>query len=111
MPAANASELPAAAAPATKVPRKAYVVMLAGVLSNFSIGILYTWSNIRDVLEGYGEWAVSQLTIPFWIGGLTFAILLIVAGSLQDRFGPRPVMLAGICMVGGSRSEGERIGA
>lgn len=100
MPAANVDQ-PTAGSPATKVPRKAYVVLLAGVLSNFSVGILYTWSNIRDVLEGYEEWAVSQLTIPFSVGGLTFAILLIVAGSLQDRLGPRRVMLAGICMVGG----------
>ena len=84
-----------------RVPRRGYVVLLAGLLSNVSVGILYTWSNIRDALEGYEEWAVSQLTIPFSIGGLTFALLLIVAGSLQDRFGPRPVMVAGILMVGG----------
>lgn len=91
-----------AAAPAPqRVPRRGYVVLLAGLLSNFSVGILYTWSNIRDRLEGYEEWAVSQLTIPFSIGGLTFALLLIVAGALQDRYGPRPVMVAGIVMVGG----------
>jgi len=84
-----------------RVPRRGYVVLLAGLLSNFSVGILYTWSNIRDALEGYEEWAVSQLTIPFSIGGLTFALLLIVAGALQDRFGPRPIMVAGILMVGG----------
>jgi MFS transporter, OFA family, oxalate/formate antiporter len=87
--------------PAARVPRRGYVVLLAGLLSNFSVGILYTWSNIRDTLEGYEEWAVSQLTIPFSIGGLTFAVLLIVAGTLQDRYGPRPVMLAGTVMVGG----------
>ena len=84
-----------------RVPRRGYVVLLAGLLSNFSVGILYTWSNIRDALEGYEQWAVSQLTLPFSIGGLTFALLLIVAGALQDRYGPRPVMVAGILMVGG----------
>ena len=91
----------AGAHPADRVPRRGYVVLLAGLLSNFSVGILYTWSNIRDSLEGYEEWAVSQLTIPFSIGGLTFALLLIVAGALQDRYGPRPVMIAGTIMVGG----------
>ena len=84
-----------------RVPRRGYVVLLAGLLSNFSVGILYTWSNIRDVLAGYEEWAVSQLTIPFSVGGFTFAALLIVAGMLQDRFGPRPVMVAGVLLVGG----------
>lgn len=94
---------PATTAAATpgRVPRRGYVVLLAGLLSNFSVGILYTWSNIRDTLEGYEEWAVSQLTIPFSVGGLTLALLLIVAGALQDRYGPRPVMVAGVLMVGG----------
>ncbi|MFO7779546.1 MAG: MFS transporter [Nitriliruptoraceae bacterium] len=76
-------------------------MLVAGLLSNFSIGILYTWSNLRDVLQTYDEWSIGQLTIPFSVGGLVFASTLIVAGSLQDRFGPRPVMLAGVAMVGG----------
>ena len=31
--------------------RKGWRVLLFGVLSNFSIGILYTWSNLKDILE------------------------------------------------------------
>ena len=100
MPSPHAPGSTSVSAP-DRVPRRGYVVLLAGLLSNFSVGILYTWSNIRDALEGYDEWAVSQLTLPFSIGGLTFALLLIVAGALQDRYGPRPVMVAGILMVGG----------
>lgn len=95
------SSPPPSGAAASRVPRRGYAVLLAGLLSNFSVGILYTWSNIREVLAGYDEWAVSQLTIPFSIGGFTFAALLIVAGTLQDRFGPRPVMIAGVLLVGG----------
>lgn len=85
----------------TSVPRRAWIVLVAGLLSNFSIGILYTWSNLRDVLQTYEQWSIEQLTVPFSIGGLVFASTLIVAGSLQDRYGPRPVMLAGVAMVGG----------
>lgn len=85
----------------TAVPGKGWRVLFAGLIAKLSIGILYTWSNIRDVLQTYDEWAVEQLTVPFSIGGLVFASVLIVGGSLQDRFGPRPVMLAGVAMVGG----------
>ncbi|MGM0618975.1 MAG: MFS transporter, partial [Actinomycetota bacterium] len=92
---------PASSLRPTSVPRRAWLVLVAGLLSNFSIGILYTWSNLRDVLQTYDEWSIGQLTIPFSVGGLVFASTLIVAGSLQDRFGPRPVMLAGVAMVGG----------
>lgn len=85
----------------TKVPRRGWIVLFAGLLSNFSVGILYTWSNIRDALEPLDAWSVEQLTLPYSIGGMVFAALLIVAGSLQDKFGPRPVMLAGVSLVGG----------
>jgi MFS transporter, OFA family, oxalate/formate antiporter len=101
MPGRSHDPTPAASLRPTSVPRRAWVVLVAGLLSNFSIGILYTWSNLRDVLQTYDEWSIGQLTIPFSIGGLAFASTLIVAGSLQDRFGPRPVMFAGVAMVGG----------
>ena len=85
-------------------------VLLAGILSNFSVGILYTWSNLKDVIEYkidpetglrlYSEWAISQLSLPYSIGGMVFAAILIVAGTLQDKIGPRKVMLAGVAMTG-----------
>ena len=92
---------------AKKMSRK---VLIAGILSNFSVGILYTWSNLKDVIEYkldpetglrlYSEWSISQLSLPYSIGGMVFAAILIVAGTLQDKIGPRKVMLAGICMTG-----------
>ena len=85
-------------------------VLIAGILSNFSVGILYTWSNLKDVIEYkldpetglrlYHEWSISQLSLPYSIGGMVFAAILIVAGTLQDKIGPRKVMLAGVAMTG-----------
>ena len=85
-------------------------VLLAGILSNFSVGILYTWSNLKDVIEYkidpetglrlYSEWAISQLSLPYSSGGMVFAAILSVAGTLQDKIGPRKVMLAGVAMTG-----------
>lgn len=89
-----------------KVPRRGYVVLLAGLLSNFSVGILYTWSNLKDYLKplvdagGEPLWTESALATPYSIGGMVFAALLILTGSLQDRIGPRWVMLGGVIMVG-----------
>ncbi len=95
---------------ATEARKNAKMVLIAGVLSNFSVGILYTWSNLKDALEYtidpatgsrlYHEWAIDQLSLPYSIGGMLFAMVLILAGALQDKIGPKRVMLLGICMVG-----------
>ncbi len=88
------------------VPRRGYIVLIAGLLSNFSVGILYTWSNLKDYLKvlvddaGNPLWGESALATPYSIGGMVFAALLIFAGSLQDRIGPRYVMLGGVLLVG-----------
>ena len=96
---------------ASAAKRKAITVLIAGLLSNFSVGILYTWSNLKDTIEYsldpvtgeriYAAWDITQLNAPYSIGGMVFAIILIFAGALQDKIGPRKVMLTGMLMVGG----------
>jgi OFA family oxalate/formate antiporter-like MFS transporter len=95
---------------ASEARRKAKIVLTAGILSNFSVGILYTWSNLKDAIEYtldpvtgermYSAWDVAELNTPYSIGGMVFAIILIFAGALQDKIGPKKVMLMGILMVG-----------
>ena len=95
---------------ASEARRKARLVLIAGILSNFSVGILYTWSNLKDAIEYtldpvtgermYSAWDVTQLNLPYSIGGMVFAIILIFAGALQDKIGPKKVMLMGVLMVG-----------
>jgi len=95
---------------ASEARRKARLVLIAGILSNFSVGILYTWSNLKDAIEYtldpvtgermYSAWDVTQLNLPYSIGGMVFAIILIFAGALQDKIGPKKVMLFGVAMVG-----------
>ena len=100
--------------------KKGWRVLLFGVLSNFSIGILYTWSNLKDILEYrsvnylngvaravdaadrlYKEWDISQLSLPYAVGGFISAAIVLIAGPLQDKIGPTKVIWAGIWMVGG----------
>ena len=99
---------------------KGWRVLLFGVLSNFSIGILYTWSNLKDILEYrsvnyasgvaravdaadrlYKEWDVSQLSLPYAVGGFISAAIVLIAGPMQDKIGPQKVIFWGILMVGG----------
>lgn len=92
--------------PVDKLPSTAWRVLIAGLLSNFSVGILYTWSNLKQpILDAYGPdaggaWTAADLNTPYSVGGMVFAIFLIVAGTLQDKLGPKIVMIAGVLLVG-----------
>lgn len=95
--------------------KKATRVLIAGIISNFSIGILYTWSNLKDALEYttadggyrtegmarmYGEWDQKWLAAPYGVGGFMSAFIVVFAGAWQDKVGPTKVILIGILMVG-----------
>lgn len=97
--------------------KKATRVLIAGIISNFSVGILYTWSNLKDALEYtnlqgiqdknvtaaermYSEWTQSDLALPYGIGGFTSALIVVFAGAWQDKIGPTKVILIGVLMTG-----------
>ena len=97
--------------------KKATRVLIAGIISNFSVGILYTWSNLKDALEYtnlqgiqdknvtaaermYAEWTQSDLALPYGIGGFTSALIVVLAGAWQDKIGPTKVILVGVLMTG-----------
>ena len=97
--------------------KKATRVLIAGIISNFSVGILYTWSNLKDALEYtnlegiqdknvqaaermYSAWEQSHLALPYGIGGFTSAFIVVFAGAWQDKIGPTKVILIGVLMTG-----------
>ncbi|MBS9774840.1 MAG: OFA family MFS transporter [Tenacibaculum sp.] len=88
--------------------KKAWRVLIAGIISNLSIGILYTWSNLRDALAAvdpatgeriYSEWAPTMLNLPYSVGGFLSAFVVVAAGAWQDRVGAKKVIIVGILMV------------
>ena len=99
--------------------KKATRVLIAGIISNFSVGILYTWSNLKDALQYtakngfqdntlaidsadrmYSAWGQSDLALPYGIGGFTSAFIVVFAGAWQDKIGPTKVILIGVLMTG-----------
>jgi MFS transporter, OFA family, oxalate/formate antiporter len=85
--------------------RKGWIVTLAGVGLNLALGILYAWSifskQLTEPLEkgGFG-WTRLQATLPYTIAIACFAIMMVPAGRLQDRLGPRLVATAGAALTG-----------
>ena len=68
---------------------RGWQVTLAGLGINLALGILYTWSVIRQAIETEWGWSKADSGWPYSIACLTFAFLMVPAGRLQDRAGPR----------------------
>ncbi len=85
--------------------RRGWIVTIAGMGLNLALGILYAWSVFAKQLAetvdkgGFG-WSKTQATVPYTIAIACFALMMVPAGRLQDRFGPRVVASAGGILTG-----------
>ena len=73
-------------------------VTLAGLGVNLALGILDSWSVIRKGLPD--DWIDIQKSLPYSIACLVFCLVMVPAGRLQDKIGPRIVASIGGILVG-----------
>lgn len=89
--------------------KKGWTVALAGTGINLALGILYTWSIFKGAIgdsitrggEGAFDWNPASINDPYAIACLAFAVAMILAGKLQDKFGPKITCILGGLLVGG----------
>lgn len=76
-------------------------VAMAGLGINLALGVLYSWSIVRGgmVDEDWG-WTASQMSLPYSIACLVFCLVMVPAGRMQDKLGPRLVATIGGVLVG-----------
>lgn len=85
--------------------RRGWVVTVAGMGLNLALGILYAWSVFsKQLVEavdrgGFG-WTKTQATMPYTVAIACFALMMVPAGRLQDRLGPRLVASLGGVLTG-----------
>jgi MFS transporter, OFA family, oxalate/formate antiporter len=77
-----------------------WVVVLAGIGINLILGSLYAWGVIAKALVIEWHWSKTDAALPFTVSTAAFAIMMIFAGRMQDRLGPRRVALLGGIMFG-----------
>src|ERR1700690_3456526 len=73
--------------------------VVGGMMMNIALGTLYAWSVFVAPLEKEFGWKRAQTSNVFTIAVLVFPLTFIVAGRLQDKFGPFWVSLTGAVLM------------
>ncbi|KAB2954483.1 OFA family MFS transporter [Heliorestis acidaminivorans] len=79
---------------------RGWLVVLAGLGINLTLGILYTWSVFAKELTETLNWTNTEATLPYTLAIGMFALLMWPAGRMQDRFGARIVATVGGALCG-----------
>ncbi|MFH1719459.1 MAG: OFA family MFS transporter [Planctomycetota bacterium] len=86
--------------PQLAVENHGWRVTFAGMGINLALGILYTWSVIsKRVPEDWG-WNEDDKSLPYMVACLVFSLIMVLAGRMQDKIGPRIVATIGGILVG-----------
>jgi OFA family oxalate/formate antiporter-like MFS transporter len=83
-----------------KTNRAGWIVTICGAGINLCLGGLYSWSILKRALEGEYGLSPAAAALPYTVSCLVFAFMMVPAGRLQDRFGPRVVATLGGLMFG-----------
>jgi OFA family oxalate/formate antiporter-like MFS transporter len=78
-------------------------VVLAGLGINLALGVLYSWSVISEEIAKAGwSWSDSKeaMARPYYVALFVFCLIMVPAGRMQDKYGPRIVASIGGLLVG-----------
>ena len=85
---------------AAPVKNLGWQVTFAGLGVNLALGILYTWSVISKGIPDEWNWSEAGKSWPYAIACLVFCLVMVPAGRMQDKLGPRLVASIGGLLVG-----------
>ena len=71
-----------------------WFVVLGAVLIQLSLGAIYAWSVFTPSLINVG-WSKLETQIVFAVGLVTFAIVMVFAGRMLAKWGPRLLAVMG----------------
>ena len=82
-----------------------WTVAFCGLGLNLALGVLYAWSVFAKELTepvdagGLGL-SKTEASLPYMLAIAVFALMMVPAGRMQDRLGPRKVAMAGAVLTG-----------
>ncbi|KPK89047.1 MAG: hypothetical protein AMJ94_13260 [Deltaproteobacteria bacterium SM23_61] len=91
-----------AAKPPAVGKNRGWIVTFAGTGINLALGVLYAWSVVSKQITKEWGWNETQAALPYSVAIIVFAIMMVPAGRMQDKYGPRLVATLGgiLCGIG-----------
>jgi len=83
-----------------KSKNKGLQVVLAGTGINLAFGVLYAWSIFGGALSEEFGWSKAEASLPYTVAIIAFAFIMVPAGRLQDKIGPKWVATLGGLLIG-----------
>ncbi len=83
------------AAVGKKFGQERWVVLLGGFLLSLMGGMSYAWGSfVVPLVQDWG-WTAAAANLPFTVMIIVFAVVMVPAGWIQDKIGPRKVATTG----------------
>jgi MFS transporter, OFA family, oxalate/formate antiporter len=76
-----------------------WLVVVGAVLIQLALGAIYAWSVFTPSLKESG-WSVTQTQYVFAAGLASFAVVMVLAGRLMPKIGPRNLAILGGLVLG-----------
>jgi len=83
-----------------KTNQRGWIVVFAGTGINLAFGVLYAWSIFSSELQSAHNWSAGEASLPYTVAIIMFAVMMIPAGKLQDKLGPRKIASIGGLLIG-----------
>jgi OFA family oxalate/formate antiporter-like MFS transporter len=83
-----------------KIKSRAWIILAAATGINLTFGMNYSWSVIKKVLVADWQWSNVDAALPYTVYSTIFALVMVFAGRLQDKLGPRIVVTLGSIFAG-----------
>ncbi len=88
--------------------RNRWIVVIGAILIQLALGTIYSWGTLTVFVSPYLNLTMSldpsiirEVTVYiFGVGLLSFAITMIFAGKLQQKYGPKKIAILGGILIG-----------
>jgi len=80
--------------------RNRWIVVIGAILIQLALGTIYSWGTITIFVSPYLNELREDTVYIFGVGLLSFAVTMIFAGKLQQKYGPKKIAILGGVLIG-----------